>query len=1027
MSSIAPDAFRELVNITGDTPLPGTVVNGTAELMGLRIERPLRFVNIVFAGRLDVSHAVIGGSLIFLGCTFKRGIELSCANIAGVLQFDNCRFGTAGRSDANSVSLALDFAHIAGSVRLERCILDGALDAQGLTCRSLQMSGTRCADRRYMSKDGVAAALNLNGARIGGNLEFKPSSTPRHEVQAKIEDENCKIGGNLLAKGLELEGSIEASGLPAEAFSIDGFADFSNARIGGALLFETCDLGMAGSRNEPASLRLDYAKISAPITIERCDLASTFSAAGLQARGGLRLVGARIGRRSRPHPNTVSIDLCGSEISGNVTLEKRSTGVIGPDEPDLVGRLSADNISISGNFFASSGASTTKLVIVGAININAGSAAFVVFEGIQADSLNANQFSCSSIFRIKGCNFGTEERPGDLRFDGARIRGQFDIVSVEWAGAISFNGNAFGSFLCGRNVGEFVNCTALSAIDSSFSSYVLLPGLTIARRTELAPGAAQRFDGVAINGCRLGAGLAFWVPTTWDQDDDTKRFVAFTDECRSATVEGTLTVNDCTIVGDLDLTRLQVKSSSKSPRPDDGMIAIDRSTVSGAIRFSTPASFLNRRRVESEARNNARSVLKATASGKSWSGAFARSLRLVGTTADTVDLTGLTLIADNSNGGGDVDASRTIVRGDFKIYDEAAVDRRVSAAARIPGALLLEAAQIGRLTVSDHSFDKDDSDSPHKDGIVLDGSTIERLAVPRQDARKRNKGFPVPLSLADCTIKAFDFDPVGESTRRLSKPDETALSEDYLNLLDCDFAFHRSVYRDVYRQLRDEGHDVAARRIWVAEHHRAFWQARGKWRAGSGRLSQRVPLFEPLLERVRRLRSRLFETFMRYGVDATRIAGLIVIGMLLSFLFVAHDPRNFEATPEIRAVLAEEPLHTTAIVSVARGYRVCDDGVVLGPHPAAWGWAQSSWMTLRYHIPIVPLFAYSEFQPTNDEGMVLSMPFADKPTSCTGEARRAHGRWMPWTAETWFSLMWLANWILWPILLTFLIRKVLRD
>lgn len=78
-----------------------------------------------------------------------------------------------------------------------------------------------------------------------------------------------------------------------------------------------------------------------------------------------------------------------------------------------------------------------------------------------------------------------------------------------------------------------------------------------------------------------------------------------------------------------------------------------------------------------------------------------------------------------------------------------------------------------------------------------------------------------------------------------------------------------------------------------------------------------------------------------------------------------------------------------------------------------WGAPDGLWLALRYHIPVVPLGARDIWQPTNDAAR-LPWP-ADSPVL------------LPFSAEGYAYVIYLLHWIVWPLFLYGLGRKVIRD
>jgi len=161
----------------------------------------------------------------------------------------------------------------------------------------------------------------------------------------------------------------------------------------------------------------------------------------------------------------------------------------------------------------------------------------------------------------------------------------------------------------------------------------------------------------------------------------------------------------------------------------------------------------------------------------------------------------------------------------------------------------------------------------------------------------------------------------------------------------------------------------------------------------------------PLLMRpFRTLADRLYWTFLDYGKSAWRLLVLIFAMMVVSFILVATEPKNFE--PTATAALA---------MKLAAKFEV--------PCQAEknWGTAEAFWMTLRYHIPLVRFGIMDDCQPA--DGPLRLRYFVDKAGPPKWWADYI-GRWP--TGSDWFGLMALLNYILWPLFIPFLVQQIFR-
>ena len=179
--------------------------------------------------------------------------------------------------------------------------------------------------------------------------------------------------------------------------------------------------------------------------------------------------------------------------------------------------------------------------------------------------------------------------------------------------------------------------------------------------------------------------------------------------------------------------------------------------------------------------------------------------------------------------------------------------KHLEASTHIPGALDFQHAEIGELVISDASFRNHGSDRHvTENGIVLDYAQISKFYVARSEPDHANphqhNGFPVPVSLADLSVKSWflEDEDVHDSLPDLKSyiERETTLAVPYLDLLDNDHVFRMSSYLAVEKSLRDRGYTEEARQIFIAGVYRDVRtksagetksQESKTWRRGDGR------------------------------------------------------------------------------------------------------------------------------------------------------------------------------------------------
>ncbi|QGZ58929.1 pentapeptide repeat-containing protein [Paraburkholderia acidiphila] len=168
---------------------------------------------------------------------------------------------------------------------------------------------------------------------------------------------------------------------------------------------------------------------------------------------------------------------------------------------------------------------------------------------------------------------------------------------------------------------------------------------------------------------------------------------------------------------------------------------------------------------------------------------------------------------------------------------------------------------------------------------------------------------------------------------------------------------------------------------------------------------------------------RLYWLLLDYGTGAMRLAVIIFILMLLSFVFVSGEPANFEPTIPAKILEAQRKM-------------VLPTNAVLAPmaydpkeHPTEdeWTFGERVWMTLEYHVPLVSAVVSDEWEAAGSPLRISSL-WVER-----NHDERGVPNWWPmkigaWPkARDWFGAMQWLNWILWPLFLPFLVRKISRD
>jgi len=172
---------------------------------------------------------------------------------------------------------------------------------------------------------------------------------------------------------------------------------------------------------------------------------------------------------------------------------------------------------------------------------------------------------------------------------------------------------------------------------------------------------------------------------------------------------------------------------------------------------------------------------------------------------------------------------------------------------------------------------------------------------------------------------------------------------------------------------------------------------------------------------------QLYWIVLEYGTNAFRLFVVIVALFFASLIFVSDDAANFEPTLRLQTAEAVQRVEhqyagrsgkpeskfvtpNAQPAQVGSGETAAPSTLDGGaPVEARWGFGERLWVTLHYHVPLVAELMSEDWQT------------ADRPL-------RLRGTEIPWMrARDWFGMMMWLNWLLWPLFLPYIIRRVTRD
>ncbi|MBL3601635.1 MAG: hypothetical protein JMN25_17520 [gamma proteobacterium endosymbiont of Lamellibrachia anaximandri] len=751
--------------------------------------------------------------------------------------------------------------------------------------------------------------------------------------------------------------------------------------------------------------------------------------------------------------DAVSLNLNGLQVEGNFVLDRTTIhgtvlakGLqieqnanirgceINSSDPKNIDAVTLDNARIGGDFnfgcwaphgsyYGKNGAYRESLVrgSVSATNIRVNGTVNII--GLQV----LGDFSCwGSVFEstvfiapfMKQADDGVSVVAhtmvsGQLSFAAAKISGHLKIESTRVDGLLSLLSLESGTIVLGifeyPSPAETGPCIlgGLTLKNARIHGDVQMPMLVVTGSDQ-----TKGSPGLFINGADIEGDILFWRSNLQYKNSagSSNHSIDFLTE--GAFVGGHLEICQSNIRGECDFVNVTVA----------GVVRLNDSHIAGDIAFRSRttllASYKTPKMVRDRLPDSDTKLRRATAANL--------DLTMVRCDND-IDLTGLDLISERPDAEyanelldgvkvGCVVARGLQAQGEvelFAINDEFNITDSVN----IPGAADFRYLKAFRFVISHNSFDAETFKECDIDRIGLRLTSAE-LGELRIEARSkelkrrrlfggRTERFPRPLHLQDLSVRAWDI-------RNYEQTDK------FQTLLSCDPMFRRDTYVRSEQSVRNAGHESEANAIYRAAQWRARRQVwRDAWRS-------KWWFFRLPLESLRGIFLHLpFALLLGYGTTPLRL--LLIIGVVWGMMMPFYGTReNFEPSLAYREVRAAEGLAPLKI-----------------PPADIWQDATPFFVSLRYHIPIIGLVARDEWELAEETGLSLFCKTAphlrgsndlqdvdEKPKSDAPLESEAS------KPDCWLNsslkpkdvgiIISLLNWALWPLVLTFSIRKMLR-
>ncbi len=976
------------VEVYGNVDLAGETIKGSRVAYGVTFHGDLDFSNCVVEGTIDFSACVLEGTLRFDDAEIRGSLRLNNAAILGDMAALDRAAGTEPLVPSGLVlrgvgavvrgRLDLANARVSGDVGLMGIDVNGFLDLRGLTAASVRMQGAVVhGDVRLgcnVGRHDPTRVLEVNASdiQIFGRLTVHGGIVPPDWIH------QATTRSRLVFSDARVEGSV----LIAPFFPANRRIDFHST------------YPAAGWRNEDfippelGNLLFDNASVQGSFRIICGDI--RYLSANYMTVGGVLMLGHDDAHAARF--DTPETDAAVNSVTRRLQPDVRHSN-----------RLHMDSLSVYG-------ASIGGLLSVQGVQ----------FEGeVDLRAIQCLHVECRSVPDAR------MEIEGDLLLDAARVTSYLQLSGVIVARQVALHNATVGgvSFVPmiaddsgGYDAacrGRFVPCqfghlsirnsTVGASIDLSHVQVMGTPSYTT--------------PGIVIQKTRIGARLTLWSPYAFQHADGRWFDADHLPWHFAATVAGDVHVHHCVIGGDCVLTFAKVS----------GVIDLSDSEVIGDLKIASTLS-----QPSSDLGVHVRDALRTLpplepAYRTTCSRLVLRMLRC----SNDADLTGLTIVAPRSDdeirqGIGCLSAPYLEVKGDLHLYETFPQDAPSSfAPALIPGCLDLSDARIRRVVLSAYGFPMARVGGHSRlrcetEGVLLTRAELDVLEIP--DLLGDPGRYPKPIDLEDIKVRVWR---IGQ---RVEDASHTEVARRYCELLRNAPAFRRSTYKAVEATLRNGGDDGAADLVYRAMMDRAhdvrqrepsvvlaMWRRTKLWQK-TARLVTRPPQW---------LRMTVWRSLLAYGTNASPLI-VCILTLIACSIPVYRNPANFETS---LAYLAAHPGWFPATVD-----RPTRDAP---PALESWGGSTVLMLTLHYHVPVVPLVVRNDWEAKDAKPVFYGGTVKCEPISSAGLFARCQPGHEDvdeplfvvnaFAPEDYVTLIELLNWILWPLLLAYTIRRVLRQ
>ena len=199
--------------------------------------------------------------------------------------------------------------------------------------------------------------------------------------------------------------------------------------------------------------------------------------------------------------------------------------------------------------------------------------------------------------------------------------------------------------------------------------------------------------------------------------------------------------------------------------------------------------------------------------------------------------------------------------------------------------------------------------------------------------------------------------------------------------MKSDTRFQRHTYRSVENMLFNHGHEDAANKIHKAMHDES--------RADEYKHPENLTILRRIY-----LKFHWFWGWLtNYGTNGWILVGVVCGWMIISASLFSINVNIGPSEQGLAATFEKMPER---------------------PKINEWGVSDGIWMSIRYHIPVINLAVRDEWEPSDDKAGMLA-------------CGRNKCKQLPFTSETYAFSVQFIHWIIIPIIIFIISRKLLRN